>query len=139
MEALTISSKVDGVRDYTGSYDSTVRAPHGTLPSHSLSSLPMIEKDLSPAGKSMRVHFSLPAEVAEESVAIVGDFNGWDAEADLMELQPINGVWKKRISFKPGTQIEFKYRIDGDDWRNDEEADAYAPNEHGTENSILNL
>ncbi|NBB86503.1 MAG: glycoside hydrolase [Bacteroidetes bacterium] len=99
----------------------------------------MIEKDLSPAGKSMRVHFSLPAEVAEESVAIVGDFNDWDPAADPMELQPINGIWKKRISFKPGTEIEFKYWVDGDDWRNDEEADAYVPNEHGTENSLLQL
>jgi 1,4-alpha-glucan branching enzyme len=99
----------------------------------------MIEKDLSPAGKSMRVHFSLPAEVAEESVAIVGDFNDWDPAADHMELQPINGIWKKRISFKPGTEIEFKYCVDGGDWRNDEEADAYVPNEHGTENSLLHL
>lgn len=99
----------------------------------------MIKKKLSPKGQSMRVTFTLPADVAEDSIAIVGDFNDWDPEEHQMDLQPRNGVWKKGISFKPGSEVEFKYYVDGEWYRNDEEADAYIANEHGTENGVLHL
>jgi len=99
----------------------------------------MIAKKLSPKGKSVRVNFELPADVATDSVAIVGDFNEWNEEKDLMKLNAKKGTWTKGISFKPGATLEFRYLVDGKEWRNDEAADAYVPNPYWSENSVVEL
>ena len=99
----------------------------------------MVEKKPSPKGKTVRVTFELPAEVAEDTVAVVGDFNDWDTASDLMKLDSKKGVWKKSISFKPGKIHEFRYFIDGTQWRNDEAADRYVSNPYFCENGVLEL
>lgn len=99
----------------------------------------MVEKKLSPKGKSVRVTFELPAEAAEKSVAIVGDFNEWDASKHQMDLKKKKGVWTKTISLTPGEKYEFRYLVDNAQWRNDEEADGYSPNPYFEENSVLEL
>lgn len=97
----------------------------------------MIDKDLSPAGRSLRVTFELPAEVADESVSVVGDFNEWTAGEDRMELMPRNGIWRTKVSLEPGRRYEFRYLIDGEVWRNDEQADDYTPNPYFEENGVI--
>lgn len=99
----------------------------------------MIEKKLSPKGRSVRVTFQLPAEAAENSVAVVGDFNDWDKEKDLMKRDGKKGVWTKSISLKPDSTYQFRYYIDDREWRNDEQADRYVANEYFSENSVLDL
>lgn len=98
----------------------------------------MIKKKLSPAGNTLRVTFELPADVAEEDVAVVGDFNNWDAEQGRMDYIKTRDVWKKGISFEPGETHEFRYLVDGTEWRNDEEADDYVSNPFFSENSVVN-
>lgn len=97
----------------------------------------MIKKDLSPAGRSMRVTFELPADVAEDSVAVVGDFNDWDETEDEMKLMPRNGIWRAKISLTPNETYEFRYLVDGERWINDEDADGYASNPYFDTNSVL--
>lgn len=87
----------------------------------------------------MRVTFQLPAEVADESVAIVGDFNEWNPEKHPMTFNEKKGVWTKSISMKPGTQHEFRYFVDGSTWRNDEAADSYVSNPYFCENGVIAL
>lgn len=99
----------------------------------------MIEKKMSPKGKSVRVVFELPAEVAHESVTVVGDFNDWNEEKDVMKFDAKTGVWSKTISLKPGNTYQFRYLVDGQDWRNDEQADGYVPNPFWGQNSLLNV
>lgn len=99
----------------------------------------MIAKKLSPKGKSVRVTFELPADVVENSVAVVGDFNEWDTSKHLMKLDAKKGVWTKSISFKPGETVEFRYLVDEGQWRNDEGADRYAPTPYFSENGVLEL
>ena len=99
----------------------------------------MIKKKLSPNGKSVRVTFELPAEVAKNTVAVVGDFNAWNGEKNLMKLNPQKGIWSTGISFKPGETIQFRYFIDGNSWLNDEAADRYDANPFAGENSVLVL
>lgn len=99
----------------------------------------MIEKKVSPKGKSVRVVFELPAEAAQESVTVVGDFNEWNEEKDVMKFDAKTGVWSKAISLKPGNTYEFRYLVDGQDWRNDEQADGYVPNPYSGQNSLLNV
>ena len=83
----------------------------------------MIEKKMSPKGKSVRVTFELPGEVADNSVYIVGSFNDWSEEADPMDFVKSRKVWKKTLSFKPGEKVEFRNRIDKNGWLNEDEAD----------------
>jgi 1,4-alpha-glucan branching enzyme len=85
----------------------------------------------------MRVTFELPADIAEESVAVVGDFNDWDETADRMNLMPRNGVWRTKISVTPGGTYEFRYLLDGETWMNEEDADGYASNPYFEDNSVL--
>lgn len=97
----------------------------------------MIEKKVSPKGRSVRVIFELPADVASDSVNVVGDFNDWDAGKDAMKFDAKAGVWKKAISLKPGNTYEFRYFVDGQDWRNEEQADGHVANPFYSQNSVL--
>jgi len=99
----------------------------------------MIAKKPSAKGKTVRVTFELPAEAAENSAAIAGSFNEWDVNTHPMTLDTKKGVWTKSISFKPGETIEFRYFLDDQEWKNDEEADGYAPSPFFSENSVLAL
>ncbi len=99
----------------------------------------MVSKKTSPKGKSVRVTFSVPGDVADESLAVVGDFNDWDPRQHSMKLDKKNGVWTKSISFKPGTRLEFRYFADGTSWLNDEAADEYVPNGFLSDNSVVEL
>ena len=99
----------------------------------------MVDKKKSPKGKSVRVTFELPAEIAQNKVAVVGDFNDWDTDSDLMKKDNSKGVWKKSISFKPGHTHEFRYFIDEVEWCNDEYADGYVANPYFCENGVLEL
>ena len=44
---------------------------------------------------------------------------------------------KFRIRLPKGGEFEFRYLIDGDNWINDNEADTYRENEHGSENGVV--
>ncbi len=99
----------------------------------------MITKSLSPKGRSVRVMFSFPAAEATESVVIAGSFNDWSVTRHAMALNRRRGIWHKRVSFRPGTRVEFRYLIDGKRWANEADADATAPTPYFSENSVLEL
>ena len=99
----------------------------------------MITKKFSPKGKSVRVTFELPAGIATDSVAVVGDFNEWNLEKDKMKFDTKKGVWTKAISLQPDNSYEFRYFVDGGKWANDEEADGYQPTPFFSENCVLEV
>lgn len=99
----------------------------------------MIEKKLSPKGRSMKVTFRQPASVADESIAVVGDFNDWDSARHEMKLSIKNGEWSRTISMKPGNAYEFRYLVDGREWKNDDQADRFVRNMFLGENGVLDL
>ncbi len=99
----------------------------------------MITKKVSPKGKSVRVTFELPADAAEKSAFVVGDFNDWNATEGEMKFNATKKVWAKSVSFKPGDTVEFRYLIDEGQWLNDEEADEYKATPYFSENSVLAL
>ncbi|HUY99724.1 MAG TPA: isoamylase early set domain-containing protein [Thermomicrobiaceae bacterium] len=98
----------------------------------------MIEKTFTRTGRSCRVTFELPAGTDAASAAVVGDFNGWDEQANPMRRKR-DGSFDATVSLKPGQCYHFRYVLDGDRWDNDPAADAYAPNPFGGEDSVLDL
>ena len=97
-----------------------------------------MKKSYTKTGKSCRVTFSLPAEVGAESVALCGEFNGWDKVKHSLKRRK-DGSFSTTISLQPGAAYRFRYWVDGERWENDWAADKYLPNEFGSEDSVVVL
>ncbi|HEX6385684.1 MAG TPA: isoamylase early set domain-containing protein [Anaerolineae bacterium] len=98
----------------------------------------MIKKTYTKTGNSCRITFKLPPEVNAESAALVGEFNEWDSEANPMKKLK-DGSFSTTISLPAGATYRFRYLLDGEKWENDWEADRYAPNQYGGEDSIVEV
>ena len=99
----------------------------------------MIAKQKSPKGRSVRVTFKLPVDRAMNSAFVVGSFNDWNPERHPMKLDNTKRYWTRNISFKPGEIVEFRYLVDGSEWYNDEQADAFVATPFFSENGVLEL
>jgi 1,4-alpha-glucan branching enzyme len=84
------------------------------------------------------VTFELPAEVNAQTACLCGEFNGWDEESQPMKRHA-DGSFTLTVSLTPGQSYRFRYLLDGERWENDWEADAYVPNEFGSEDSVTQL
>ena len=87
-------------------------------------------------GKQRRVVFTLPDADHTQSVSVVGDFNEWDPTRHPMRHTG-DGVWQAAVDLAPG-EYQFRYLVNGSEWRNDEQAGACA-NPYGGENALLKL
>ena len=85
-----------------------------------------------------KVTFRLPKEAAPlaQSVAIVGDFNGWDENATPMKMLK-NGSCTVCLELETNRQYRYRYLIDGAYWENDWNADKYMPNSFGGDDSVV--
>jgi len=90
-----------------------------------------------PAGKYCQVTFSLPAKVNAKSAHLLGEFNDWDPTIHPMKLHK-DGRYSVSVKLSPGI-YRFRYLLDGERWENDWEADSYAPNEYGSEDSVIEI
>ena len=84
------------------------------------------------------VTFSLSKAAAASAGAIylVGDFNGWNREANPLKRQK-NGSFAASLSLERGREYQFRYLLDGERWENDWQADKYLRNEFGGDNSVV--
>ena len=84
-----------------------------------------------------KVSFTVENKDAQ-SVAVVGDFNNWNAEeGQLPKLK--NGSFKATFEIPSGNSYEYRYFIDGT-FENEAEADDQKWNDFaGAENSVLVL
>ncbi len=87
-----------------------------------------------------KVVFFLPAEAAPEAlkVAVVGDFNQWDRNANVMKKQK-DGSFQLALEIPANQEYRFKYLIDDKTWENDWCADKYLKNEFGGEDSVIKV
>ncbi len=90
------------------------------------------------AGKKMLVTFSMPAMDGVESLHVCGDFNDW-SETGAPLSRKADGSWSVELTLEVGQSYRFRYRDNLGRWHNDPGADAYVPNDFGTENSVLDL
>lgn len=106
-------------------------------PSASITKLGFI-KQYYKGGSQCKVTFRLPKEAAPDAqqVMIVGDFNDWDtASTPLARLK--DGDYLVTLDLASKKEYRFRYLIDGDHWENDWHADAYVPNDFGSDDSLV--
>ena len=87
----------------------------------------------------VKVTFQLPKDAASgaSSVALVGDFNGWNVYATPMDRLK-DGSFKKVLELQPGQVYEYRYLIDETKWENDWDADRYVRSAYGNcDNSVV--
>jgi 1,4-alpha-glucan branching enzyme len=98
----------------------------------------MLKKSYSRTGKSCRVTFKLPAEVKARKAVLCGEFNNWDKKAEPMKRLK-DGSFSATLSLLAPGSYRFRYLLDGERWENDWEADAYVPNEFGSDDSVVKV
>src|SRR5258708_18250573 len=97
----------------------------------------MITKRKLGRGK-VRVTFSMPPMEKVQQLNLVGDFNNWSIVETPMQ-QAADATWSVALSLASGHDYQFRYLANGTEWHNDCAADAYLPNEFGTDNSVVSL
>jgi hypothetical protein len=93
----------------------------------------MIKKRYFKTKDNVEVTFatSVPAEV--EGVSLVCDALGWDPEP----MKLVGTTWKARVRLPLDRRVHFRYLASGGWWLNDDAADDYEADEHGTVNSVV--
>jgi hypothetical protein len=86
---------------------------------------------------TMSVTFTLAAAVDASQAAVCGEWNDWSADRDIMERT--EDGFTRTVELQAGRCYRFRYLLDGHRWENDWEADGYVPNEHGSDDSLLDL
>ena len=98
----------------------------------------MLKKSYCKTGRVCRVTFKLAAEFQAESVAVCGDFNEWDENANPLK-QLKDGSYSTTVSLEAGRSYRFRYLLNGDSWENDWDADEYLPNDFGSDDSVVRV
>jgi hypothetical protein len=96
----------------------------------------MMRKRLGDDLASAVVTFSVPADFAGDRIVVVGEFNDWDPEANVLTPNG-SGACTCTIVLELGRHYRFRYLVDGERWENDWEADYYEANEFGGNDSVV--
>jgi 1,4-alpha-glucan branching enzyme len=94
-----------------------------------------MKKDPVANSTKISVTFEALAEIQADTLALVGEFNDWDATAALMKRRK-DGAWAKTLRLEPGT-YSYRFLADGQVWHNDPAADGYQPSGLGEDNSVV--
>ena len=88
-----------------------------------------------------KVTFSLPADVVEgaKKVALVGEFNDWNLDTAETMRKLKDGSYTRTLDLDAGRAYQYRFVLDGENWVNDTEADAYVPSGLGEENCVVEL
>ncbi len=87
-------------------------------------------------GKTVQVTFRMPPLEGVSELHLCGDFNGWNTTAVPLARQA-DGSWTATLVLEPGKSYRYRF-CDGEGrWHNDWQADAYVPNDFGSEDSVV--
>ena len=81
------------------------------------------------------VHFVFVDRSASR-VALVGDFNGWAAEASPLHRNPSDGAWVITVALSPGWH-SYAFLVNGADWVADPQAPLAPADGFGTPRSVV--
>ena len=88
---------------------------------------------------SAEVQFSLRiSDNKAHTVAIAGDFNGWNPQDNLLEDPDGDGIWTATLNLEPG-RYEYMFVLDGEKWFPDPNALRYVKDGFGNKNAILEI
>jgi hypothetical protein len=82
----------------------------------------------------VQVELKLAGEKAR-TVAVVGDFNGWDA---VTMKKGEDGVWRTRLSLPPG-RYRYAFVVDRDKWVADPQSATVVESGYGGADSVLDI
>jgi hypothetical protein len=91
----------------------------------------MLKKKYVKSKDEYEVTFELPSEAGE--VALVCEANGWQPVA----MKKSKGTFTTKLRLPANGRYQYLYLVNNGEWINDDAADGYVPNEHGTVNSIV--
>ena len=86
------------------------------------------------SGEGIRFDLTLPNAAAE--VALVGDFNGWDAHATPMIRRRNDGAWSAKVPLPPGRHV-YAFVVDGRRWLVDPLAPQVPDDGYGPANAVV--
>jgi 1,4-alpha-glucan branching enzyme len=89
-----------------------------------------MKKAYSKTGRVCRVTFAVMPAGNVQTVAVCGEFNGWDPMAHPMKRQK-DGRFALTLSLAAGQPYRFRYLLDGVRWENDPTADTCVPTHMG--------
>ena len=98
----------------------------------------MIKRRKISGSDTFKVSFILPADDSRLPAAVVGDFNQWDPDADP-RVRRSNGTFSAVVPLVGGATYRFRYRSEDGTWFNDEAADGYDSNVHGSTDCLVEL
>jgi len=74
--------------------------------------------------------------IKAQSIAVAGDFNGWNTSANRLEDPDGDGIWIGKINLKPG-RYEYMLVVDDSKWVPDPHAKIYTDDGFGSRNAVL--
>jgi hypothetical protein len=92
----------------------------------------------SEATQYVEVHFTLTAPNAE-SVALVGDFTGWETSKIKLKDPNDDGMWEATVKLKKDNVYLYNFVIDGEKWVVDPDSIIQVDDDFGGESSLLKL
>jgi hypothetical protein len=73
---------------------------------------------------------------AAHRVAVVGDFNGWDAAANTLARDPASGLWSATVALRPGRHV-YAFIVDDSVWVRDPRMPQARDADFGRPGSVL--
>jgi len=98
----------------------------------------MLKRRKISGSNTVKVSFILPADDSRLPASVVGDFNNWDSEADPM-IRRSNGTFSAVVPLVADATYRFRYRSEDGSWFNDQAADGYDANVHGSTDCLIEL
>lgn len=98
----------------------------------------MIKRRKVKGSNEIKMSFVLDLEDSRLPASVVGDFNGWSPGVDPF-VRRHNGTASAVVSLPRGQTFRFRYRSDDGTWFNDDAADGYQANTHGSTDCIVEV
>ena len=95
----------------------------------------MLKKKYFKTKDECEVTFEIDPNGAKE-VALLGEFSNWEP-IGMKKSKSKNAPFKIKVRLPKNQSFQFRYLIDQQLWENDEAADAYWPNDKGSDNSVV--
>jgi len=115
---------------------STAKPKAKAVPKAAAKSKPAAKAKAGSTAGRKRVTFEIDAKPGSE-VAVAGSFSNWKPDAYKLEDKSGEGHFTRAVLLPKGRH-EYKFVINGE-WSVDPNCGDWAPNEHGTLNSIISV